>query len=350
MTTTDPTPPDPLDLPTWVEDTDLPDRVDALVVGGGPAGLSAATWLGRYRRRTLVVDAGHHRNRAVEAIHGVLGRDPVAPTTFRRAALEDLARYPHVTLREGHVTSVDADGDGFRAEVDGTTVHASRVVFATGVRDVLPELDGIEEHYGAGVQHCPTCEGFEARDRPVVVLGWGAHVPAFAAELLDWASELTIVAHEATAAIDARQRARLDDLGVEVIDDRAVALVGPRGGLRAVQLAGGRQVRAEAVFFSIGHVPTTDLAVQLGCELTDEGVINVDHEQATSVPGVYAAGDVTPGMQLVNVATGEGTVAGVACAQSLQGRPTSPGAPASAPAPERLAADDDAPDERPAGP
>jgi thioredoxin reductase len=350
VTTTDHTPPDRLELPAWEEDADPPDRVDVLVVGGGPAGLSAATWLGRYRRRTLVVDAGHHRNRAVDAIHGVLGRDPVAPASFRRAALEDLARYPHVTVRQGTVTTVDPDGDGFRAEVDGATVHASRLVLATGVRDVLPELEGIADHYGAGVQHCPTCEGFEARDRPVVVLGWGPHVPAFAAELLDWASELTIVAHEATARIDDRQRAQLADLDVEVIDELAVALVGPRGGLRAVRLASGREVAAEAVFFSIGHVPTTDLAVHLGCERTHEGVVTVDHEQATSVPGVFAAGDVTPGMQLVNVAIGEGTVAGVACAQSLQGRPTVPDAPPSAPAPEELAPPAVDAEDRPAGP
>jgi thioredoxin reductase len=349
VTTTDPTPPDRLELPGWVADADLPERVDALVVGGGPAGLSAATWLGRYRRRTLVVDAGHHRNRAVEAIHGVLGRDPIAPAPFRQAAIEDLARYPHVTVRQGTVAAIEPDGGGFVADVGGQPVRASRIVLATGVRDVLPELDGIEEHYGAGVQHCPTCEGFESRDRPVVVLGWGEHVPAFAAELLDWASELVIVADEASPRIDEAQRRRLAELGVEVVDERAVALVGPRGGLRAVRLAVGREVAAEAVFFSIGHVPTTDLAEQLGCARTDEGVIEVDHEMATSVAGVYAAGDVTPGMQLVNVAMGEGTVAGVACAQSLQGRTTAPGAPPAAPAPEELAPHA-TPEERPAGP
>jgi thioredoxin reductase len=317
--------------PTW------PDRVDALVVGGGPAGLSAATWLGRYRRRTLVVDAGRHRNAAVDHVHGVLGRDPVTPADLRRDALRDLARYPHVSVRRGTVATIERAGEGFSADVDGRTVRASRVVLATGVRDLLPEIDGIGEHYGAGVQHCPTCEGFEARDRPVVVLGWGDHVPAFAAELLDWASEVTLVAHEAAPRIDADQRAGLAALGVEVIDDHAEALVGPRGGLRAVRLTSGREVPAGAVFFSIGHVPTTDLAERLGCARTDEGVLEVDHEQATTVPGVYAAGDVTPGMQLVNVAIGEGTVAGVACARSLQGHDTAPDAPSSAPAPEPLA-------------
>lgn len=308
-----------------------------LVVGGGPAGLAAATWLGRHRRRTLVVDAGRHRNRATEAIHGLLGRDPVTPTRFREEALADLAGYPHVEVRDGTVTAVVADGDRFRAEVDGRPVIASRIVLATGVRDRFPAIDGLEEHYGAGLQHCPTCEGYETRDRPVAVLGWGAHVPAFATELLDWASQVAIISHGAQPDIDADQLGRLGELGIELVDDRAEALLGTRGALRAVRCASGREVDAAMVFFSIGHDATVELATALGCELTDEGVIAVDHEQRTTVPGVFAAGDVTPGMQLVNVALGEGTVAGVACAQSLHGAPTAPGAPAAAPPVDELA-------------
>lgn len=318
-------------------DTALPGSVDVLVVGGGPAGLSAATWLGRYRRRTLLVDAGNQRNRSVEEVHGVLGRDPVSPAQLRADALEDLARYPHVSLRQGTVASIVPDGDGFAADVDGDVVHASRVVLATGVRDRLPDIEGLAEHYGADVQHCPTCEGFEARERIVVVLGWGGHVPAFATELLDWASRVTVCSDGSPLEITAEQRRRCEDIGVEILDDRAEALIGSRGDLRAVRLASGRRIPADLAFFSIGHDATVELARALGCALTDEGVIAVDEEQRTSVEGVFAAGDVTPGMQLVSIAMGEGTIAGVACAQSLQGRRTAPGAPPSAPSPEILA-------------
>ncbi|WP_211262369.1 NAD(P)/FAD-dependent oxidoreductase [Nitriliruptor alkaliphilus] len=308
-----------------------------LVVGGGPAGLSAATWLGRYRRRTLLVDAGDHRNRAVEAVHGLLGRDPVTPAQLRQDALEGLSRYPHVTVRQGTVSGLDHADEGFEVEVDGQCLHASRVVLATGVRDRLPAIDGLAEHYGAGLQHCPTCEGFEARGRPVVVLGWGAHVPAFATELLDWASEVVVVSDGTPLQVTDAQRRQLDEVGIELVDGRAEALLGPRGDLHAVRLVGGRELPAAMAFFSIGHDPTVELARGLGCALTDEGVIAVDHEQGTSVAGVFAAGDVTPGMQLVAVAIGEGATAGVACAQSLQGRATVPGAPPAAPSPELLA-------------
>lgn len=318
-------------------DAPLPARVDVLVVGGGPAGLSAATWLGRYRRRTLLVDAGRHRNRAVEAIHGVLGRDPVSPAELRAEALDGLTQYPHVTLRRGTVAAITRDGGDLVADVDGRTVRASRVVLATGVRDRLPDVAGLTEHYGAGVQHCPTCEGFDARGRPVVVLGWGEHVPAFATELLDWASQVAVVSDGSPLEVSADQRRRCEDVGITLVDDAAEALLGERGDLRAVRLASGREVPAAFVFFSIGHDATVELARSLGCELTDEGVIAVDHEQRTTVPDVYAAGDVTPGMQLVSVALGEGTIAGVAAAQSLHGRPTAPDAPPAAPEPEHLA-------------
>jgi thioredoxin reductase len=316
----------------------LPSTVDALVVGGGPAGLSAATWLGRYRRRTLVVDAGQHRNRAVEQVHGLLGRDPVSPEQLRRDALEGLAAYPHVTLHRGDVRAITPNGTGFLADVDGIEVTASRIVLCTGVRDQLPQVEGIDRHYGADVQHCPTCEGFEARDRRVVVLGWGAHVPAFATELLDWARSVVVLSDgSGPLQVTDEQRRRLEQVGIEVLDDRAEALLGDRGALRGVRLASGRELPAEVAFFSIGHEASIGLARALGCAVTDEGVLAVDHEQRTSVEGVYAAGDVTPGMQLVSVAIGEGTVAGVACARSLQGHATAPGAPPAAPAPEQLA-------------
>lgn len=307
------------------------------MVGGGPAGLSAATWLGRYRRRTLLVDAGDHRNAAVEAVHGLLGRDPVSPAELRADALRGLAAYPHVQLHRGTVDAIVARGGGFVAEVDGRRVVASRVVLATGVRDQLPEVAGIAEHYGADVQHCPTCEGFEARGRDIVVLGWGAHVPAFASELLDWARSVVVLSDgSGPLQVTDDQRRQLAELGIEVLDDRAEALLGDRGALQAVRLASGREIPAELAFFSIGHDANVALATVLGCELTDEGVIAVSADQETSVPGVYAAGDVTPGMQLVSVALGEGATAGVACAKSLHGHTTAPGAPPAAPAPGPL--------------
>jgi thioredoxin reductase len=325
------------------------ETVDVLVVGGGPAGLSAATWLGRHRRRTLLVDAGEHRNRWVEHVHGLLTNDPIAPAELHRRARTDLQQYPHVTLLQDRVTALRGSEGAFVAELAGgrAPVTASRVVLATGVRDRFPELEGFERHYGADVFHCPTCEGFDARDRDVVVLGWGVHVPAFATGLLDWAASVAIVTDGPTPRFTAEQRARLDDFGVQLVDGRADALLGERGALRCLRLADGRELPASKVFFSIGHDPTLDLADGLGCERTAEGVLAVDEHGLTSVPGVYAAGDITPGMQLVAVAIGKGTVAGVAAAMSLQGERTVRDAPDPAPDPDEVAppADDVTPED-----
>jgi thioredoxin reductase len=326
----------------------LPDHVDVLVVGGGPAGLSAATWLGRYRRRTLVVDAGEQRNRWVEEVHGLLANDPVGPAELLRRARGGLAQYPHVTLARDRVTALRSTEGRFEAELSsaGRVVTASRVVLATGVRDEFPDLEGFDEHYGADVFHCPTCEGFDARERDVVVLGWGEHVPAFATGLLDWATSVTVVTDGPDHRISDEQRGRLSDLGIGFVEGRAVALVGDRGALRGLQLADGTELPTSTLFFSIGHHPTLDLADALGCARTEEGVLAVDEHGRTSVPGVYAAGDITPGMQLVAVAVGKGTVAGVAAALSLQGERTAADAPDPAPDPDQVAppGEDVAPD------
>jgi thioredoxin reductase len=318
---------------------DPPAHVDVLIVGGGPAGLSAATWLGRHRRRTLLVDAGEHRNRWVEHVHGLLGNDPVSPVELHRRARADLEQYPHVTVEQDRVTALRGSEGCFIAELESgrPALSASRVLLATGVRDEFPDVAGFEEHYGADVFHCPTCEGFDARGRDVVVLGWGEQVPAFATGLLDWATSVTIVTDGPEPRITPEQRSRLADFGIALIEGQAEELVGERGDLRCVRLADGRELPTTMAFFSIAHEPTLELATALGCERTAEGVLAVDEHGLTSVPGVYAAGDITPGMQLVAVAAGEGTIAGVAAALSLQGDRTVPDAPDPAPDPDEVA-------------
>jgi thioredoxin reductase len=198
-----------------------------------------------------------------------------------------------------------------------------RVILATGVRDVFPEVMGFFEHYGADVFHCPTCDGFDARGQCVAVFGWGEHVAGFALELLDWAAEIRVITNGLRFEGDDEQRTALAERGVEIIEDDAVELLGPRGALNGVVLASGRRTRCTMGFFSIAHQPETTLARQLGCALDEEGYVSVDEHQQTTVPGVFAAGDLTPGMQLVNLAAGKGTVAGVSCALSLPARSAS---------------------------
>lgn len=314
------------------------DPVDALVVGGGVAGLSAASWLGRHRRRTLVADAGRARNLPTEQIHGLLGHEGISPQELLERGREDLARYPHVDVVAGEVTAAHAHPSGFTMTIDGDrSVTATRLVLSTGVRDEMPDIEGITDHYGRDVFHCPTCDGYEARDRAVAVMGWGQHVPAFAVELLDWAEKVHIVTDSTQSDITTDQRERLLTRGVTMVEGTVDKLCGSPGALEGVRLSDGRQVEANLAFFSVAHHPVVDLAVQLGCQRTEDGRLQVDEHGLTTVEGVYAAGDVTPGMQLLAVAAAEGTVAGVACAASLHGRVSAPGAPTPAPDPGPLA-------------
>ncbi|MEX2100169.1 MAG: NAD(P)/FAD-dependent oxidoreductase [Acidimicrobiia bacterium] len=295
---------------------------DAIVVGGGPAGLAAATWLGRYRCTTLLIDAGEPRNRWTSHTHGYLGWDPATPKTLLQAARAQVDVYDEVTVHEGRAVAARRDGDNFvvRVERDGSSeeVGASRLVLATGVRDVFPDIPGFFDHYGTSVFHCPTCDGYEARGLPVVAIGWSAQIADFAIGLLNWASSVAVVTDGAAFEGDERLRRELAEHRIALHEEDAVALVGSARDLRGIGLRGGTVLPCRMAFFSIAHEPVNALARGLGCELDPDGSVAVNPAAMTSVPGVYAAGDLTSGLQLIQVAAGKGALAGVGAARSLR--------------------------------
>lgn len=291
-----------------------PYDVDAVVVGGGPAGLAAALWLARYRCSVVVLDSGEYRSKRAESSHGYLGRDPQNPLELLARGREELLAYPTASVEQGRAEEVRRAEHGF--EVAGRT--AARLVLACGVQDTLPDVAGFDEHYGSSVFHCPSCDGYEARDCDVVVLGWDAHVTGFAGSLLNWARSVTVVTDGRRFQGDEADQKQLAGWGIELVEESAAALVGSRGDLRCVELTSGRQLPAALGFFSLAHQPRTSLATSLGCELDDDGYVRVNDCGETTVAGVYAAGDLTAGLQLVSVAAAKGVVAGVGAAQSLR--------------------------------
>lgn len=305
---------------------------DAVVVGGGPAGLAAASWLARYRRDVVLVDAGEQRARRVEWSHGYLGRDPQRPGDLFDVARRQLLRYETATCLDGEVVTAARDGDRFVLALhDGRELAALRVVLATGVVDAFPDLDGFAEHYGASAFHCPACDGYDAQRRTVVAYGWDERLVGFAASLLNWATSVTVLTSGRRFAGDEACRTVLAGHGIEVVETPAVRMLGSRGALSGIELADGRVVPAELLFFSVDHSPRVGLARQLGCRVDDEGYVEIGPDGRTSVEGVYAAGDVAPGLQLVQVAAAQGTTAGIAAARSLDGTPGSPLSPPPAP-------------------
>lgn len=307
---------------------------DVIVCGGGPAGLSAALWLGRYRRKTLVLDTGEQRNRSAERSHGYLANDGNSPAAFIDAARRDVDRYDTVRILEAAATSARRAGDLFHVDVAGSTHTAKRILLATGVQDVFPDIPGFHDLYGRSIHHCPCCDGFEARGHKVIAIGWGEHVAGYALDLLEWGAEVKVVTtghpfdggHACWVALHRH--------GVEVIEEDLTDLLHVGGRMTGARLSSGREIEATKAFFSIEHRPRVDLARSLGCAIDELGYVTVDGHGATSVDGAYAAGDVTPGEQLVQTAAAQGAVAGIACALSLRGETPAPGAPQPGPDPE----------------
>ena len=308
-------------------------EVDVVVVGGGPSGLAAASWLGRYRRSVVVLDSTEYRSGMVERSHGYLGRDPQKPLDLIKTGREEVLAYPTVQIRERSASAITRRDDGLFEVDDDLLAH--RIVLACGVKDAFPDVEGFHDHYGASVFHCPSCDGYEARDRHVVALGWDPHLVGFAETIKNWAASVTVVTNGIRFQGDRECRVELATHDIGLLEKNAIRFVGTRGDLTGVELEGGEVLEASMVLFSIAHHPRVELATSLGCALDDEGYVAVNSKGLTSVPGVYAAGDVTPGLQLVSVAAASGVVAGVACAHSFFGEKGAPTSPDPAPATEQ---------------
>jgi thioredoxin reductase len=291
-------------------------------------------WLGRYRRKTLLVDSSQQRNLAALRSHGYLTRDGASPHELLEAANEDVRRYPTVEIRRGAVTDIRRQDGVFAVTVDGEDHLADRILLATGVEDTFPEVEGFRELYGKAMFHCPCCDGYEARDKDVLAIGWGEHVAGYSLDLLDWGARVTVVTNGEKWQGDDACSVALSKHRVEISEEKIASFRTDGDELLGVELESGRFIPAALAFFSIAHRPRTGLARSLGCEIDEEGYVAIDAHGETTVDGVYAAGDVTPGEQLVQVAAAQGAIAGIACAMSLRGAPAAPGAPDPGPDPE----------------
>jgi thioredoxin reductase len=289
---------------------------ECVVVGGGAAGLSAALVLGRARRRVLVLDAGEQSNRPAHGIGGLLGHDGLAPDALYERGRAELAAYPTVELRDGRVVAGERDDGRFvLTTADGDTLHAERVLLATGMRYAVPGLPGVDALWGDTVFHCPYCHGWELRDRLLAVLGnmAGAHRALL---LRQWSADVVLLT-DGPAELDADERARLDRAGIPV-DERPVAGVrGRDGALEAVLFADGGELARDGLLVGAPLQQRSGLAGDLGAELTERGGVDADAFGRTTVPGLYAAGDVASPMPQVAGAIADGSRAAAAINDDL---------------------------------
>lgn len=281
---------------------------DIAIIGGGPAGLSAALVLGRARRRVVVIDAGTPRNAPAAHMQGFLSRDGTPPAGLLEAGRTEVRHYG-VEIIEDCV--VDATGGFALRLASGRTVKARRVLLATGAVDVLPDVVGARERWGRDFLHCPYCHGWEVRDQPIGVLATGPGSVEHAHLLRQWTDDVILFTH--THAITDRERATLDARGIAVVDGAVERLVVTEDRLRAIQLADGRTVPRDALFIRPAlRAHAGGPAVALGCELLAGGLVRADTDGRTSVPGVWAAGNaVNPRAQVITAA-GEGSAVAIA--------------------------------------
>lgn len=267
---------------------------DAIIVGAGPAGLSAAIYLARYDRTVVVFDAGHGRSTHHQVNHNYLGFPGGVPAAkLRELGRVQLAEYPQVDFEHHKVLDMRREGEFFVAEGQFGTYTARVVIICTGVLDHYPHFHGWEQYVGTSMFWCITCDGYASKGRNILVIGHNNGAAGEAVQLSRFSKRLTLLTNSHINEIEPKYLARLEKFDIPVIHDKIERAVGTDGQFHAVLTQGGLEIELDALFCTQGATPEVQLAKDLGVSLFTNGYIDTDIEQKTNVPGVYAAGDVT---------------------------------------------------------
>lgn len=291
---------------------------DVIVVGGSFAGLSAAMQIARARRRVLVIDSGRPRNRFADSAHGFFAQDGRAPSAVLASARKQLLDYPEVEFSDGVAERAERAGQSFSVTLStGEKFAGSRLILATGLVDEFPPVPGLEERWGQTVLHCPYCHAYELKGDRLGVLATGAAAPDLANLVSDW-GRVILFTHDVDC--DSEGTRRFLSRGGVIEEMRVIAVQGDDPECVTVCLDGGRSVELDALFIATGLRFASDLAGQLGCRLTDGPhgpIVVTDENKQTSVPGVYAAGDMARVSHNATLASADGVTAGISAHQSL---------------------------------
>ena len=288
------------------------DRYDVIIVGGSNAGLSAALQFGRARRRVLVCDTGNPVNAPAHEAHGFFTRDGTPPAELLAIGREQLRPYPTVALRQIAVTGAarDEHGEGFLVTLaDATTAHTHAILLATGVTAMFPAIAGMAERWGVSVNSCPYCHGYEVRDTSLAAYGNGDMGFHYALMIAHWSHDF-VLCTDGPAALTEEQRRTLATREIRVIEEKIIRLEGAGRDLEQIVFADDTRLPRRALFFHPQWRQHSDLAAQLGCALMPDDSVQVDRQGLTSVPWVYAAGDMTHlEGQVLALAVAEGAMA-----------------------------------------
>lgn len=293
---------------------------DAIIIGGSFSGLSAALALARARMRVLVIDASEPCNARVPHAHNLLTHDGEPPHLIHAKARADVERYPTVSWSDRRVVHATGTDVAFVVRTgDGVEHRGSKLLLALGVRDALPAIPGFAECWGISAAACPFCHGYEVRDRPIAVFGNGPEGVEYVRLLRQWSHDLTLLTNGPTT-FDQAASDLLRAWAVPVEEAPIAAVHHDDGQVHHVQLANGRSVPAEAIFAKLPTSVTLGFAAGLGCALTDQGLLQVDPMQRTTVPGVFASGDCASPMRSLSMAIATGGMAASAIVHALVGK------------------------------
>ena len=290
---------------------------DVIIVGGSYSGLAAGMALGRALRHVLIIDSGKPCNRQTPHSHNFLTQDGKAPQQIATLARQQVRTYDTIEFYDGLVTSGAKTKDGFEIETaTGETFTAKKLIFATGVKDLMPDIEGFAECWGISVLHCPYCHGYEVRNETTGILGNGEYGFEFSGLISNWTKDLTLLTN-GTSTLTTDQTTKIKSHNIKIIETEIEKLEHTNGVVEKIIFKDGTRFSLKALYARVPFQQHCTVPEALGCELSDEGYIKTDPFQKTNIPGIYACGDNMIRMRSVANAVATGTTAGAVVNREL---------------------------------
>ncbi len=293
---------------------------DIAIIGGGFAGLSAALLLGRYIRPTVIFDSGNTRNSVTRQVHGYLGFENICPTQLIKKAWKDVKQYESIKVIHEKIEFVSKDNDIFLLKTDKTrsSIKCRYVIVATGIEDIKPNIKNFVRFDGNGAWHCPHCDGFQSTDKRLIIISSGDKSINYAKEFLGWTQDITLFMSD-SYRITHKELDEAKKLKIKLVEnDIPVKItVNKKGSLTGIMCKSGKSCPGDVIFYYIGYKVRNQIARQLGCEVDDQGFVKVNSMQQTTIPNVYAVGDIATDRHYVVLAAASGALAAISIYETL---------------------------------